>query len=298
VSAPPVVELAWTRAAGAETCIEARDLAAKVEATIGRPVVPVASLSSADAPAEASPLRLKGEVRSLGGGWIAVVEVQASGPALRREVALDAPDCRQFDEALVLVIALLTEAALPTAPRLTLPRPAPRASVGIGPDLAVAMGMLPGVAVGFGLATEAALPPLWHLAAWTHAWPISEALDGTSGGRLGAWTLGAGPCFGPASREPRAFFGCVGASGGVVYSSGVGLNVSYTKSLRYLQGELRVGFRLQLAGPMFARLEIGAGLPITRDSYQFTGADGVPHLVFRTAPVVALGRFAVEFRAP
>jgi hypothetical protein len=160
------------------------------------------------------------------------------------------------------------------------------------------MGMLPGVAVGFGLATEAALPPLWHLAAWTHAWPISRALEGASGGRLAGWTLGAGVCFGPAEREPRSVFGCVGASGGVVYASGVGLNVSLTSSHPYLQGELRAGFRLRLAGPMFVRLEIGAGLPIARDSYEFTGADGVSHLVFQTAPVIALGRFAVEFRAP
>jgi hypothetical protein len=244
-------------------------------------------------------LRLEGEVRPLGSGWIAVVEVRAAGPSLRREVALDAPDCRQFDEGLVLVVALLTEAALPTAPRLTLSSPPPRASVGIGPDLSVAVGMLPGVAVGFGLATEAALPPFWHLAAWTHAWPISEALvGGTTVGRFIAWTIGGGPCFGPAGRQDRAFFGCVGASGGVVYSNGGDLRVPRTDSRTYLQGELRAGFRLRLAGPIFARLEVGAGLPLARPPYTFTGADGVTQQAFRTAPVVALGRFAVEFRAP
>lgn len=298
MNAPPAVDLAWSRGAGAETCIDARDLATKVEATIGRPVVPVAPLSNPDAPVEADSLRLQGEVRPLGSGWIAIVEVRAAGPSLRREVAIDAPDCRQFDEGLVLVVALLTEAALPTAPRLTLPSPSPRASVGFGPDLSVAWGMLPGVAVGFGLATEAALPPLWHLAAWTHAWPISEALvDGTTVGRLSAWTIGGGPCFGPAGRESWAFFGCVGASGGVVYSTGVGL-IAHTSLQPYLQAEVRAGFRARMAGPTFVRLEIGAGLPAVRDSYRFTPANGVAQLVFRTAPVVALGRLAVEFRAP
>jgi hypothetical protein len=300
VDAPPAVELAWIRGAGAESCIDEGELASKVQATIGHPVVPVPALANAAAPAEASPLRLEGEVRPLGRGWIAVVEVRAAGPSLRREVALDAPDCRQFDEGLVLVVALLTEAVLPTAPRLTLtlPSPSPRASVGIGPDLSVALGMLPGVAVGFGLATEAALPPIWHLTAWTHAWPISSAaLDGTSVGRVTAWTLGAGLCIGPAERAPRAFFGCAGASGGVVFATGVGLSANYTSLNPYVQGELRGGFRLRLAGPFYVRLEVGAGLPIP-ESYEIIDTKGNHRVVFQTAPVVGLGRFAVEFRAP
>jgi hypothetical protein len=291
--------LAWSRGAGAETCIDARDLATKVEATIGRPVATVPPLSNPDAPVDAASLHLEGEVRPLGSGWIAIVEVRAAGPSLRREVALEGPDCRQFDEGLVLVVALLTEAALPTAPRLTLqPSPSPRASVGIGPDLSFAWGMLPRLAVGFGLATEAALPPLWHLAAWTHAWPISEAVDdGATVARFYAWTIGGGPCVGPAGREPRAFFGCAGVSGGVVYSTGAG-RIIHTSLRPYMQAELRAGLRLRLDGPIFVRLEVGAGLPVARDSYYFTPANGVPKEVFRTAPVVALGRFAVEFRAP
>jgi hypothetical protein len=300
VDAPPAVELAWTRGAGAETCVDARELAAKVQATIGRPVVPLASLPSPGSPAPEGvrPLLLEGQVQPLGSGWIAVVDVRTAGPELRREVALEATDCHQFDEALVLVVALLADAALPTAPRLTLPKPRPMASMGLGPDVSLALGMLPGVPVGFGLATEVALPPLWHLAAWAHGWPVSEALNGPSGGQFTAWTLGGGPCFGPTAREARAFFGCVGASGGVVYATGVGLDVRHTSSRPYLQGEFRLGVRMRLAGPLFVRLEIGAGVPVARDSYQFTGANGVSHLLFRTAPIVALGRFAVEFRAP
>jgi hypothetical protein len=300
VNGPPAVELAWSRGPGAEACIDGRELAAEVQATIGRPVLPVTLPVGGGGPpslAEGS-LQLEGKVQPLGRGWMAVVEVRALGPELRREVALDAPECRRFDEALVLVVALLAEAALPTAPRLTLPTPSPSVSVGIGPDFAVTTGMLPGVAVGFGLATEVALPPLWHLAAWAHAWPISKALDGGSGGGLSAWTFGAAPCIGPVGRQPLSFFGCVGASGGVVYASGEGLEVSHTSSRPYLQAEIRAGLRMRIAGPVFLRLEAGVGVPIARDSYQFTGTDGTSHAVFETAPVVALGRLAVEFRAP
>jgi hypothetical protein len=298
VNGPPAVELAWSRGPGAEACIDGRELAAEVQATIGRPVVPTTSLADSGPSSAGVALQLEGAVQPLGRGWMAVVEVRTLGPALRREVALDAPECRRFDEALVLVVALLAEAALPTVPRLTLPTPAPSVSVGIGPDFTVAVGMLPGVAVGFGLATEVALPPLWHLAAWAHAWPLAQALDGGSGASLSAWTLGAGPCIGPAGHEAHSFFGCVGVSGGVVYASGVGLEVTHTSSRPYLQGEIRAGFRMRLAGPMFVRLEVGAGVPIARDSYQFTATDGVSQSVFRTAPIVALGRLAVEFRAP
>ncbi len=300
MSGPPAVELAWSRGPGAEACIDGRELAAQVEATIGRPVLPLTPpMGDGRSPslAEGS-VQLEGKVQPLGRGWMAVVEVRALGPVLRREVALDAPECRRFDEALVLVVALLAEAAVPTPPRLTLPTPSPSASIGIGPDFAVATGMLPGVAVGFGLATEVALPPLWHLAAWAHAWPISKALDDGSGGGLSAWTFGVGPCVGPVGHQPLSFFACVGASGGVVYASGEGLEISHTSSRPYVQAEIRAGLRMRLAGPIFLRLEAGSGVPIARDSYRFTGTDGTSHAVFETAPVVALGRLAVEFRAP
>ncbi len=300
VSGPPAVELAWSRGAGAEACIDAGELATKVEATIGRPVG-VLSAVDAGAPAtDAGPLRLAGQVLPLGSGWIAVVEVRTAGPTLRREVTLDAADCRQLDEALVLVVALMTEAAVPSAPRLTLPVRSASAAVGIGPDVAVAWGMLPGVAVGLGLATEVAWPPLWHLAVWAHAWPFSQSVDQeqNSGGRLAAWIFGAGPCIGPPSRTGLAVFGCVGASGGVVYASGVGLDVSHTSARPYFQGEVRLGARLRVVGPMFLRLEAGLGIPISRDSYVFTRTDGAIDPIFHTAAVVPLGRLGVEFRAP
>ena len=117
----------------------------------------------------------------------------------------------------------MAEAALPVAPRLRPCRSAdPAASVAIGPDVAFAWGMLPGIAAGFGLASDVAVPSFWHFSVWAHAWPVSEALDEGSGGRLGAWTFGAGPCVGRRGYPRVSFFGCAGVSGGLVYASGVG----------------------------------------------------------------------------
>jgi hypothetical protein len=298
VGGPPAVELAWTRGDGAGTCIDASELAARVEATIGRPVRARPPGGAEGPPADTGPLRLDGQVQPLDRGWIAVVQVQGAGPTLRREVTLDAPDCRQLDEALVLVVALMAEATVPSVRPLAVPVRQPQAAVGIGPDVAVAYGLLPGVAPGFGLATEVAWPPLWHLAAWAHAWPFSEATDAGSGGRLVAWTFGAGPCLGSTSPTVVSFFGCVGASGGVVYANGVGLDLPHTSARPYVQVEVRAGLRVRIAGPMFLRLEAGLGVPIARDSYVFTRPDGTHQPVFETAAVVPLGRLAVEFRAP
>jgi hypothetical protein len=293
VDASPAVELVWNRGPGAEACIDAGELARRVEATLGRPVRAAAAPSS-----DAEVVRLDGQVAPLAGGWLAVVEVRAAGPALRREVALDVADCRQLDEDIVLVVALMADAAVPSAPRLTLPvRPA-TASVAIGPDLAVAVGMLPGVSVGFGLASDVAFPPYWHFSAWAHAWPTSQALDEGAGARLAAWTFGLGPCLGHVGAERASFFGCLGASGGVVYASGVGLAVPHSRALPYVQGEVRAGLRVRLVGPALVRLEAGLGVPIARNTYEFTDGEGTAHEVFRTALLVPFGRVGIEFRAP
>jgi hypothetical protein len=298
VDVPPALELVWNRGQGADVCIDGQELAAKVQATLGRPVsVPTGGGTGRPDPGGGE--LLWGQVSPLSGGWIAVVELRsASGATLRREVALDAPDCRQLDEAIVLVVALMADAASPRVPRLSLPVPGPTVSVGIGPDLEVASGMLPGVAVGFGLEGDIAIPPLLHATFWAHGWPMSEATDKASGGRLAAWTFGLGPCIGPVGRDRVGFFGCVGASGGVIYSSGVGLDLSLSRARPYWQGEVRAGVRFRASGPIHIRLELGLAVPAVRDSYSFKMADGAVDTVFRTASLVPFGRLGVEFRAP
>ena len=302
---PPAIELAWDRGQGADSCIDGVELANKVQATLGRPVRAVASgerrphATEPDVRASGSEV-LEGSVSPLpAGGWIAVVDVRdADAAALRREVTLDAPDCRQLDEAIVLVVALMADAPLPRPPALVVPTRRASPSIAIGPDLAFAVGMLPGVAAGVGFASDVEIPPYWHVSAWAHAWPISEALDGGSGARLAAWTFGAGPCVGTPDRERWSAFGCAGVVAGVVYASGVGLEVPQSRALAYVHGELRIGIRGRLTGPVFLRLEAGAAFPVARATYEFTAADGLPHDVFRTAAVVPLGRLGIEFRAP
>jgi hypothetical protein len=288
------VHLEWRRGPGAAACIEGAELARRVEATLGRPV------RASDEP---GPVNLQGEVKPLGSGWIAVVDVRGTGPSpLRREVALDAPDCRQLDEALTLVVALMADAAIPSPPPLNVPRPAEASSssfsMALGLDLAVEAGMLPGFAPGFGLSADAAFTAAWHLAVWVHGWPVARTLEGSVGGEAAAWTFGLGPCLGTSNERAVSWFGCVGASGGVIYASGIGLVGGTPAERPYLQAELRGGMRVHVAGPLYARLEIGLAVPVARDSYVFKDGDGGVHEVFHTASVIPLGRLGIEIRTP
>ena len=301
MNAPPAVEIVWQRGPGGDACIEGPELARRVGATLGRPV----SARAAQAEDSAGPALdevLYGEVqpRPEGRGWIAVVEVHRPDTAtLRREVTLEAPSCRQLDEALVLVVALMADAAQPSAPLRILPSlTSASPTIAIGPDVAVAIGMLPGAAIGIGFASDVTLPPFVQIAAWAHVWPESEALSDGVGGRLQAWTFGAGLCLGPPGRGVWAAFGCGGASGGAILANGVGLDQSRSHTRPYLQAEITVGLRLHLSGPLFARAELGGAVPLARDSYRYTDADGIVHEAFHSAAVVPLARLGFEFRAP
>jgi hypothetical protein len=295
VDVPPAIALAWDRGPGADSCIDGAELAARVEATLGRAVRPV---RGDDAVRDSEVL--EGSVAPLpSGGWIAVVDVRGANAAgLRREVTLDAPDCRQLDEAIALVVALMADAPLPRPPALVVPIRRAAVTVAVGPDVTIAIGMLPGLATGVGFSSDVAFPRYWHVVAWAHGWPISEALDEGSGARLAAWTFGVAPCLGTSLHDRWSVFGCAGVSAGVVYASGIGLALSRSRSLGYAETELRAGVRLRLGGPFALRLEGGLAVPWTRATYTFTAADGAERPVFRTAAVVPLARLGLEFRAP
>jgi hypothetical protein len=292
VSGAATIELAWNRAPGAESCIESRELVDKVEAVVGRGAFVPAGRGSTVVVGTVGPA-------PAGGGWFAVVEARIAGvTATRRELGVDASDCRQLDEAVVLVVALMADSAEGQPPVLRIPATPEPPSVGMGLDVAIALGMLPGAAVGLGLASEITIPPMWPIALWTHAWLPSLALQGDAGGRLGAWTLGAGICPVAVTRRRWTFAGCLGASGGAIDSNGVDLDVPESKTLGFAEGEIRAGFRARIAGPFFAGVDLGAGVPFTRYAFHYTQADGTVHDVFHTAAVIPQAGARLEVRVP
>jgi hypothetical protein len=294
MDAAPSVDLVWTQTAGGEECIGQNELGAKVQAVLGHlALVPSPEGQRADV--------VRGSVgrEAAGRGWIAVIEVRrADTPPLRRELTFTALDCRQLDDAIVLVVALLLDAAVSNPPPLTIASPAPAISVAIGPDLAIAAGMLPGLSFGFGLVGEAEIGQLWPIVLSAHQWPVSRAMDGASGGQLGAVTFGAATCPVTLAGDGWAIFGCAGASGGEVNSTGVGLDHAFGQGRPYVQIDAQVGLRFRVAGSLVTRLGVGAGFPLIQDTYKYDQADGSIHNVFRTSPVVPGGQVAIELRAP
>jgi hypothetical protein len=293
VGATPAVELSWTRAPGAETCIDQASLVDQVDRTLGRSAFVATGRGD-------SVLRGRVGPGPHGRGWLAVVEVRREGETtFRRELALNAADCRRLDEAIVLVVAMLVDSAKSEAP-LSVPEPPEEVGVGIGPEVAIAYGLLPGVATGFGLGADVKVPPLWPIAVWTHGWPMSQAMDPTSsyGGRLWAWTFGAAACPLEVGAAEWGLYGCAGLTGGSIEAHGENLDFSKSSTQAFLQAELRLGARVRLGGPVFVGLDVGGGIPFTRATYNYTQADGATRTVFQTAAFIPFSRARVEIRVP
>jgi hypothetical protein len=288
-ASPPGIELGWVRAPGGGDCIPRQELSSRVEATIGHRVF--ANEGEASVHGTIGP--------SAAGGWLAVVELRHEGrPPVRRELSLATGDCRAFDEALVLVVALMVDTTASGPARMAIAPPREPASVSVGLGMTVASGMLPGVVVGFGLSSEIALPPLWPIDLWAYEWPGAQATAGASGGELSAWMTGIGLCPRLLSKSRWEVFACAGGAGGSVYSSGVSLDVALHRTRAYAELEARGGVRLRLAGPLGLGVQLGAGVPLSRDAYDYTRANGAVQEVFRTAPIVPMADIGLEIREP
>jgi hypothetical protein len=292
VPVPATIALTWTQAPGGSACIDRPGLVHKLEATVGGHRM--RAVDQADT-------AIHGTVGPTpdGLGWLAVIEARhGEGPTFQRRLSTEGLDCHALDEAIIVVVALLVDSAESEAPPLKLPSRPQASSVSVGVGGAIAIGMLPGVAFGVGLASDIRIGSFWPVDLWTDLWPTSDTLRGGAGARFGAWTAGLGLCPLDLAGPSWVLFACAGATGGEIISSGVGLDVSTSHTRGYAQGELRVGGRLRLAGPLFLAADLGAGVPLARDTYSYTQASGAPDEVFRTAPVVPFGHLAVEVRGP
>jgi hypothetical protein len=232
-------------------------------------------------------------------GWLAVIEAHRSdGTTFQRRLEDEAMDCRELDEAIVLVVALMMDSAASEPPALRLPSRPRSSSVSVGAGGAVAIGMLPGAAFGFGLTSDLRIGRFWPIDLWTDMWPTTEVLQAGAGARFAAWTAGLGLCPLDVGDASWSVSGCAGASAGEIISSGTGLDVPASHTRSYVQAEVLAGGRLRVIGPVFLAADLGLGVPLARDSYSYTQAGGAVSEVFRTAPVVPLGHLALEVRGP
>lgn len=299
--------LGWVRGPGAEGCLGTRALAEAVEARLGRQVFVSAARAE---------VAVEGQIeRGPAGAWRASIAVAGEGGRVlgTRELLREAASCRELDEQLVLVIAVMIDpdAALhapplpavapapavivhrelvpvpvpyTAPPRAAPPRPEPfRAGIHLG--AVFALGLLPEPGVGLALRGRLT-PPRWPTFELGGAlWAANQAESGGVGARF---SLAEGFVTGCAPAVTALGFelsGCLGLRAGVLRVGGFGFDLAQSPERPTFAASLEGRVRRRLVGPLV--LAVGPGLlaPIVRDRF-FYSVDAGPRLqVFRMAPL-------------
>lgn len=203
---PARLYLDYQRGPGAHACASAEQLAAAVEARLGRRVFVAASEADLHAQLRA---------QRVGRGYRVALQLYDRERRLlgRRQLSTRARHCSALDEALALVLSLAADVALPppssvpAAPRAVAPQPldtpleipadvpAPRQPWQLRPSagLAALSGLLPGVALAGALELELAPPRSWPF--WLRALGfLDERTGAATGGEFSAQALELGVC--------------------------------------------------------------------------------------------------------
>lgn len=291
--------LSWVRLPGAESCIIASDLGARVEEHLGRKVL--VSPSAAD-------VSIEGRVEVTGQGAArrfraTVGGTRRTGEAIgTREITSPGSDCRGLDDGLVLVVALMIDPdAMEPAkrePPPALPAPITREIVSekiivreiervpseppasqawhvdASASAVAAIERAPGVAPGARLALRAGPSRLVAFELSFGTVP-SAALD--AGARTVAYTIlegGLAFCPGVALGARVEVGGCAGLRLGDVRSRGQGFGTDHDVDRGLADvaagGRLAVG----ITGPLFAVATANAVVPLVRQVTTATNAAG------------------------
>lgn len=312
-AAPVSVAFAYD---AAPTCTSEAAVKRAVEARLARSVFVE---QSADVSVE-----VKVEPRDEAGGWVANVTLRAQGGNWlgARELQTPSPRCSDLDEPLSLVLALMVDvpkdelppppetpvAAPPPAPRILRvpapqpPTPAPRAErrrafhgeLGVGGVLGV--GLLPDLALGFRGSILLRPPGFWPVELGALLYRRAQAQSAGGGSDFDAAGADIAVC--PLQVDSGSLRGlaCATQSLGRLNVSGYGFDENQEHSRFYalfgVRARLALGLTSWLAGRVSANVEV----PVTRDEFYFTNAEGERERVFRSAPLVGSGELGMELR--
>jgi hypothetical protein len=311
------VELSWSR--GSPDCLGRDDLVKAVEATLGAPVFHEGGSAAG---------RVEGRVGAAAkGGFEAHMILRDLGGAVVSERRLDTDgECRRLDEPIAVVVALMIDAlgsapsplSVPAEPirapalpaRLVAPPPARM----VAPPAAPSPSGAPSLAIGVGLGLDASLLPGTSLAAvlrgelapiealplaWTaHFHGSSSTEVGGFGGRFSAWTTTLAACPTWSWARARARLGLCGSLGaGALSGTGVGLPDGLDVKRSVFFAGLGSHAAVHLAGPLWARVELGVDVPFRRDRWGYVDAAGAYIVVHRPAAIVPNGLLTLEFRS-
>jgi hypothetical protein len=296
---PARVQLDYTRAPGAASCVSPEQLAQDVEVRLGRPVF--VSAGEADLVARVRARRVSGRFT------LEVELLDASGRRLgQRELSTGAAHCSSLDDSLALVLALAADAprAAPESPvtRASAAEPAglvPRASLDTAisipasthaprfgwrwapsAGLALASGLLPSAALGLELGLELRPPDFWALSL-RGTWWVEQGLGGQPrpgrGAEFAARTFELGVCPWAGQLGPFGATLCALQWVGRIDARGSGFDQSLSDTSWFaaagLAPALAYGF-----GPVRATLAGTLLVPLVRRRYFSTdGADITLH---------------------
>lgn len=301
--APPVrARLDWKRQPGAGHCLDAAALRKAVESRLGRRVF---------VPAQADVVvRGRLEPARDGEGWTAqlALEGAAGQPMGKRTLSTRADDCSALDASLALIVALMIDIPreeLPPPPRTTAPppptpqttpirvpreTPAPRRPWGFEADARAtgAVGLMPGVGLGLGVAVGVHPPGFWFTELDGELWLPRRAYSpsGRSGSRFSLSTVDLYLCpLEPGSSRVR-FRACLGQRVGRLVAEGFGFDQDDRKARLIYDPGMRIRMTARLFGPLLLGAGVGVEVPLSRDHFVASRADGTTLELYRMSPVV------------
>ena len=322
---PLMVALEWPEPGSSERpCIDRDALQEAVEQRLERPVF-VAG--------EHADLIIKGSIEAMSpSGWsVVLTSARPDGAVIgSRELTTQDAECRNLDDSIALVIALVVEAprtrsklqipakpkpapvqtppsappsppkadaarAPATRPRAATPDPW-RARIGAGG--ALSSGLLPGVAFGGRLDTLVEPPGFVPLAAMISLWAPTRVDDGTVGLEVGAWLAAFGAC--PTLVEGRA--GAVALCGffeaGPVRAAPVGLISTNEPTRGHADVLAEARAQIELGRRASAEIAAGAGVPISRNRFTYTAIDGREVELHEAASIRGSAAIGLKLKIP
>jgi len=267
--------LQWVRLPGSEACIGPQELARAVEARIGRAVF--ASAARAE-------LAVEGHVAPSEEGFEATLSVsRADGSIVGTRHLGPVATCRELDEPLAVVIALLLDPDGPDpppeqdpAPAAPTPASAPWQASAHG-GVAVLVGPLPAPALAFELGLALGNVPSWELEATYMAAPWArgdrDELDGRFWLHAGSLAL----CRDFAGGERARMGGCVVGLAGMMWGEAEGRE-SPAQGFSTARAPLvTVGLRARgvwrLVGPLWVELSGDVAAHLVRPRFVYTALD-------------------------
>lgn len=295
--------LAWERGPGAESCIPAGELAAAVERLLGQ------RLAGPDRAAT----RIEGRIsRVEGGSWQVEFELFGrDGASGQRSLVSQAPQCRELDPTLALVVALMVDptAALgqappetprATAPPLPPPRPEPgpsrpvRGAGASGP--VVGVGRSEGASFGLRAAASIAPPRFWPIELGVTAWARERLTAGSASASLSMLDVSLGLAPRLWGRGRWELSTGLGVALGMISAQGFDLSVARHATALTVAFWVRGRVEVAIAGRLRAFLGLGLEVPAIRPRVVYHDAGGVERLIAQPAEVAGVAELGLALR--